>query len=254
MTALMRLKILLAAALAFVGVAWFSAVDPASAALPTRCEASAANPSNTFLAEECQRERDEQTRLAAEEQAQWDAALASPNPCAVYLPQQGQFCEIENWREIAENCRDLEGYENDPRLIAVCWKYQEIQKANQRPKELREMRRAAEVRRERERERREWAYKPTVTRGQAELQVLHFLAGGATGWDRRKVGEIDCGGGQRSRTSWVCRARWLNGNVCRRGRFRVRGAGHSDGVAYFSVAGRWLAGFGAVERGRLYCF
>jgi hypothetical protein len=232
MTALMRLKILPAAALAFVGVAWFSAVDPASASVLARCEASAANPSNTFLAEECQRERDEQARLAAEEQAQWDAALASPNPCAVgvHLPIQGQFCGIENWREVTESCRTLEGYESDPRLIAVCWKYQAIQKVAQRPKELREMRRAAEVRRERERERREWAHKPTVT-----LVVAKEFARRLMRKTDFSIWSVDCKGGRINRIRWSCKVSIFY--QCLRGRIQVYGAGYRDGRKFFGAHG-----------------
>jgi len=230
----MRLRRLLPVVLLAAMTTGVLMLPSGASALSTRCEEAAANPGNAFVHEECERERAQEARLAAEEQAEWEAALASPNPCAVgvRLPIQGQFCGIEDWREVAESCRTLEGYESDPRLIAVCWKYQAFQKAAQRPRELREMRRAAEVRREKEHERREWAHKPTVT-----LAVAQEFAGALMRRSEYAVWTVSCKGGRIDRTHWACKANIFY--QCLRTRILVYGAGYRNERRWYGAsAGR----------------
>lgn len=172
----------------------------------------------------------------------------APCQAAESFPTRNEICADGCWEEGApeEQARAAEADHADE-LQEAC----EAQEAAEEGREARE--REQEARRH-QREAREWERKPTVKRWQAHAQVLHLLATEGPGWHRRTVGAIDCRGGKINRINWTCRARWLNGNVCRRGRFRVTGAGHRDGTAFYSIHGNWLIGPGYLSHGYLYCF
>jgi hypothetical protein len=227
----MRLKILMGLA-GLAAAAGLLALPAGASALSTRCEEYEANPGNTFLREECERERAEEAHLAAEEQAQREEVLASPEPCQSYLVDGQGFCEPDKWwREITEECRELEAEAADPFFIAVCWHVQAAARAKQRPKEAEEERKARRARREAERERREWAHKPTVTRAIAQEFARRLM--------RRTEIEnwwLDCDRpGRINRITWACKVSIFY--ECLRGRIRVVGAGIKNGVKYFRAEG-----------------
>ena len=63
---------------------------------------------------------------------------------------------------------------------------------------------------------------PTITRLAAERATRNVLHKFST-WRYRRVGFYDCFGGRLNRTEWVCRAGWVKGRRCFRGRVRVFG-------------------------------
>lgn len=178
------------------------------------------------------------------------------------------FCSAQDSEEVASECRwreEVEGWpgavEVDGRTIpavALCWEVHAALRARERPQEELEEHRAREVRRERERERREWAHKPTVNARKANLLVEQRLRREVEGWKHRTAGSVDCRGGRVDRTHWRCKVRWLyrvpGGERCRVGRFKVRGEGYRNGVAWYSTAGQWVNGYGFLDGGRIRCY
>lgn len=189
----------------------------------------------------------------AAERANREAALASEEPCDALRGTEGrtpEFCVTRRtrwWRETADECHRAEAEGAESLIVAVCWRVVELQKARQRPKE-----------RQAERRQREWAHKPTVNARKARLLVEKRLQQDVEGWKHRRAGSVDCRGGRVDRTHWRCKVRWLyrvpGGERCRVGRFKVRGEGYRNGVAWYSTAGQWVNGYGLLDKGRIRCY
>ena len=114
----------------------------------------------------------------------------------------------------------------------------EKRKEEKRAAEKREREReqtAAEARRHhrQERERKEWAVKPTVTKAIAKEFSRRLMK-----QTEYSIWTVNCNGGQINRTHWSCSVHIFY--HCLRGRIRVSGAGHKNHRPYYRAKGSEL--------------